>query len=83
MIELFKKAIKQKRNANGLVEYGLILALVSIVAVGSLSALGKEMKVIINQINTGIKGTDDNPCPPGAIYIPSTGPGSISSCGMY
>ena len=59
-----KKALNwfvQEESGQGLVEYGLIIALVAIVLIGALNALGGGLQNIFKQITDGLKA---NPTPP-------------------
>ena len=53
---MLKKLIQKLRNrkevGQSLVEYGLILALVSVVAITILTALGGQINSTVNTINT-------------------------------
>ena len=51
-----KKALRQKRNRKGqtLVEYALILAFISVVAISVLIRLGNEVKIIFTTISSQI-----------------------------
>ena len=56
MIALVKK-LWSDESGQGLVEYALIIALVSIVAVLALTALGGTVKGVFETINTKMGGT--------------------------
>lgn len=53
---MFQKATStlQKNNGQGLVEYALILALVAIVVLTALSAIGTNSRTKFQQINNAI-----------------------------
>lgn len=55
MLKLFKKS---GRKGQSLVEYGLILALVSVVAIGILGTMGGNIEGTLRNVNTQMqKGT--------------------------
>jgi len=83
MIKSFKKT-SGKIKASGLVEYCLILALVSVTTIGALGALGSEIKKGISQVNNKVEEAvkEDNLCPPGSIYVPARTPGMAIACVM-
>jgi pilus assembly protein Flp/PilA len=49
LLNLMKKAKKQGQS---LVEYGLILALVSVVAIAVLQTMGNQIKTTVNTLTT-------------------------------
>ena len=49
-----------EESGQGMTEYALILALVSIVAIGALIFMGEEIMAIFENITDGLKGTDPN-----------------------
>lgn len=49
-----KNFFMNEESGQGMVEYGLILALVAIVAVGALVALGGKVKDKFNEVNNGL-----------------------------
>jgi pilus assembly protein Flp/PilA len=49
MLELIQN-LRNREEGQALVEYALILALVSIVAVGALAAIGTNVTAILNSI---------------------------------
>ena len=51
LLNKFKNASKKKEKGQSLVEYGLILALVSVVAISILTALGGQINTTVNHIN--------------------------------
>ena len=59
-----KKALNwfvQEESGQGLVEYGLIIALVAIVLIGALNALGTGLDGIFKQITAGLKAKPTTP----------------------
>lgn len=59
-----KKALNwfvQEESGQGLVEYGLIIALVAIVLIGALNALGTGLDGIFKQITEGLKAKPTTP----------------------
>jgi pilus assembly protein Flp/PilA len=55
-----KKSSKKKEEGQSLVEYGLILALVSVVAISILTALGSQINSTVNTINTVLNDVNTN-----------------------
>ncbi|ETA81401.1 Flp family type IVb pilin [Youngiibacter fragilis] len=55
-MELFKR-LWNDEEGQGMVEYGLIIALVSIAVIGLLIALGGQLGTIFTNITNGLKGT--------------------------
>jgi pilus assembly protein Flp/PilA len=49
MVELFKR-FRSREEGQALVEYALILALVSVVAIGALQLLGTNVTGVLNNI---------------------------------
>ncbi|MBI2914850.1 MAG: Flp family type IVb pilin [Firmicutes bacterium] len=47
----------KEEEAQGMVEYGLIIALVALVIIGALTAMGGQLKTIFNNIVSGLGGT--------------------------
>lgn len=50
---LSKVAAHQAEEGQGLAEYGLILALIAVVAIGALTVLGGTIDTVLGQINDG------------------------------
>ena len=48
------KALREEESGQAMVEYALILALVSVAAVGILSILGGSVSSIFNKINSDL-----------------------------
>jgi pilus assembly protein Flp/PilA len=46
----------KREEGQGIVEYGLILGLVSVVAVGALTTIGTDVKEVFEKIVTSLKG---------------------------
>lgn len=57
------KNIWMEEEGQGMVEYGLILALVSIVAIGALSLLGGQVKEKFQTIDTELSNTQRDVTP--------------------
>lgn len=55
MLEFFH-ALRNREEGQALVEYGLILALVAVVCIVALQALGTNVSAILNQIATALAG---------------------------
>lgn len=53
MIKLFKKLISEE-DGQGMVEYGLIIALVAVVAMGALVAMRGGLESVLNSIATSL-----------------------------
>ena len=51
-----KKFFKDE-SGQGMVEYGLIIALIAIIAIGGLTALGPKVKEIFDNATTELGGT--------------------------
>lgn len=49
------KGLKRNRKGQSLVEYGLILALVSVVAIAVLTTLGGQIQGTIDKVNTQLQ----------------------------
>lgn len=49
------KNLRKKSTAQSLVEYGLILALVSIVAIAVLQTMGSKIQNTVNSVNTKLQ----------------------------
>lgn len=56
MKEMIQGFIKDE-SGQGMAEYGLILALVAVVVIGSLQLLGGGISTKLNEVKTGITGT--------------------------
>ena len=50
---------KKKTKGQSLVEYGLILALVSVVAITVLQTMGGQIKKTVNQVSQQLKQAND------------------------
>ena len=61
MLYYFQKAMSAFRREEGqaLVEYALILSLVSIFSIAALAALGVDVSDVLNAVETAIDGVDD------------------------
>jgi pilus assembly protein Flp/PilA len=49
------KKLFQEESGQGMVEYGLIIALVAVVAIGGLTLLGPSIKNLFTNINTELQ----------------------------
>lgn len=52
---MFRRALGKKSKAQSLVEYGLILALVSVVAIAVLQSMGDQIKKTVSSVNTKLE----------------------------
>lgn len=59
MVELFNRAfsrayvaLKSREEGQAMVEYALILGLISVVAIGTLATIGTDVKAIFQEIET-------------------------------
>ena len=48
--------LKEREEGQAMVEYALILALVSVVAIGVLTAIGTDVNSIFNKVETTLAG---------------------------
>ena len=55
---MLKKTGSKKSKAQSLVEYGLILALVSVVAISVLQLMGNQIKTTVNNINSQLSNAN-------------------------
>lgn len=53
---MLKSIARKKVKGQSLAEYGLILGLVSIIAIAALQTMGGEISNIMNNINTALSG---------------------------
>ena len=53
--KLIKKIRSSKKRAQSLVEYGLILALVSVVAITVLQTMGTKIKDTVGAVNSNLE----------------------------
>ena len=54
---LFQKLFERQEEGQGLVEYALIIVLVSIAVIALLTALGVNINAVFSEIITGLGGT--------------------------
>lgn len=64
MVEYIKSlyglyAPEEKFEGQGLVEYALILVLISVVAIGAMQVLGVSVKGVFNSVNGQMSGAGD------------------------
>jgi pilus assembly protein Flp/PilA len=59
MKEMVKRLFVEE-SGQGMTEYALILALVSIIAIGALITMGGTIEEIFGKITAGLGGTDPN-----------------------
>jgi Flp pilus assembly pilin Flp len=70
--------VKRSKKGQSLVEYVLILALISIVSITILNAVGKSIKGVFEKVNSSltVSTNTQNPvpspviCPPRSTYCP-------------
>lgn len=56
MLKRLRKWLRRDEKGQGMVEYGLILALVSVVALGALSGIGDSVKDQFGNVNDAMNG---------------------------
>ena len=56
LLNLYKKYLKTNQNGVTMIEYALIAALVSIIAVATLRTLGTDINAIFQRIVTAVGG---------------------------
>ena len=49
--------LKKEESGQGMVEYGLILALIAVVVIAALTFLGKQTKNVFDNVATNVKTT--------------------------
>lgn len=54
---IFSKLLRKDERGQGMVEYSLILALVSVAAIGTLTALGGNVKSVFTSSSTALTST--------------------------
>ena len=54
----FVKGLLADESGQGMVEYGLILALVAVVVIGALTLLGDEVEAIFDEVVGGLRGEE-------------------------
>ncbi|MBS3977832.1 MAG: Flp family type IVb pilin [Syntrophomonadaceae bacterium] len=52
----FLKRLMVEEDGQGMTEYGLILALVSVVVIGVLITMGTELRTIFTNVLNGLRG---------------------------
>jgi pilus assembly protein Flp/PilA len=57
MFQNLVNRLRRREHGQGMVEYSLILALVSVAAIGTLTALGGDVKGIFTTSSTALKST--------------------------
>lgn len=57
------KNILKDESGQGLVEYGLILALVSVIAIAALQLLGTKVNHTLSEVTTELEGAVPTPAP--------------------
>lgn len=56
LLARLQRKLSKNEKGQSLVEYGLILALVSVVAIAILTALGGQINTTINEVNNALSG---------------------------
>jgi pilus assembly protein Flp/PilA len=59
----FMKSLWKDEAGQGMVEYGLILALVAIVVIGALTLIGTDISAIFTDISNNLKNTSGTEAP--------------------
>ena len=54
-----KNQLRKKSKAQSLVEYGLILALVSVVAITVLKTMGTQIQTAVQHVTTSLQNAND------------------------
>ena len=54
-LRLWRSSARRVQPAQGLVEYGLVLVLIAIFAVGAVTLVGKRMSTTYHQIDCGLR----------------------------
>lgn len=52
----FLRRLMVEEDGQGMTEYGLILALVSVVVICVLISMGEELRIIFNDVLNGLRG---------------------------
>ena len=52
----FLRRLMVEEDGQGMTEYGLILALVSVVVIGVLIIMGEELEIIFDNVLSGLRG---------------------------
>lgn len=60
MLKKTAKKFINDESGQGMVEYGLILALIAVVVIGVMSLVGDEVKEIFTKIKNALKVTNDS-----------------------
>ncbi len=60
MLEILKK-LWAEESGQAMTEYGLILALVAVLLIGSLLAMKDKLSGLFGDVSTGLDGTNPNP----------------------
>jgi Flp pilus assembly pilin Flp len=55
-----KRVVRRKRRAQSLVEYGLILALVSVVAITVLQMMGNQIKTTVSNVQSRLQQANES-----------------------
>lgn len=58
MINLVATKLSRKEEGQGMVEYSLILALVSVVAIGTLTILGTDVMTVFGESSAALQGAN-------------------------
>ena len=58
MINLVANKLSRKEEGQGMVEYSLILALVSVVAIGTLTILGTDVMTVFGESSAALQGAN-------------------------
>jgi len=57
MLRVYLKSLVKDEKGQGMVEYGLIIALVAVVVIAALTLMGGNLKGMLNSVAGSVKGS--------------------------